>query len=128
MKNLIWSMFSKIKNGQMLKKPFVIYPKKTFCASFLDILWDEGFILGYKISNKNSNNFKIFLKYQKGQPVINSIVTITKPSLRVYYKLNQLWKLKINNELLIVSTTKGLLTLESCKKLRVGGEPFLLIR
>jgi small subunit ribosomal protein S8 len=128
MKNLTWNMFANIKNGQMLKKPFIIQPRKKFCASFLDILWDEGFILGYKVSNKNFNNFKIFLKYHKGQPVINSIVTITKPSLRVYYKLSQLWKIKINNELLIVSTTKGLLTLENCKKFRVGGEPFLLIR
>lgn len=121
-------MLAKIKNGQIVKKSFVIHHKKKICASFLNILWDEGFILGYKISGKRLNKFKIFLKYKNGKPNINSLISITKPSLRKYYSLNQLWKLKSNNSLLIISTNKGLYSLEECKKLRLGGELFLLIK
>ena len=121
-------MIANIKNGQIVKKAFIIQHPQKICASFLDILWDEGFILGYKIFGKQQNKIKIFLKYRNGNPVINSLVAITKPSLRKYYSLNQLWKIKSNSGLLIISTNKGLYSLEECKKLRLGGELFLLIR
>ena len=49
MKNHLWNMFATIKNGLTVKKSFVLQPKKKICESILNILWDEGFILGYKI-------------------------------------------------------------------------------
>lgn len=128
MKIFLWNMLANMKNSQVVKKAFVIQPNKKLCATLLDILWDEGFILGYRLLDKRLYKFKIFLKYKDGRPVIKSITTITKPGLRRYYSLNQLWKIKLNNELLIISTNKGLLSLANCKKLQLGGEPFLLIR
>jgi small subunit ribosomal protein S8 len=128
MKNSVWNMISNIKNGQVVKKAFIILPPKKLCVSFLNILWNEGFILGYKIEKRQANKIKIFLKYKNGVPVINSLISISKPSLRKYYSLNQLWKIKSNNSLLIISTNKGLHSLEECKKLGFGGELFLLIR
>lgn len=124
----LWNMLANIKNGQIAKKAFVIHPHKTLCSLLLDILWDEGFILGYRLFDTRLKKLKIFLKYKNGRPVINSITTLTKPGLRRYYSLNQLWKIKLNNELLIISTNQGLLSLENCKKLKLGGELFLLVR
>lgn len=83
-------MFSNIKNGQLAKRSFVYQKRKKICESFLKVLWDEGFILGYKISAVNPNILKIFLKYRNGRPVINSVRLITRPSKRVYYSLKQI--------------------------------------
>ena len=58
----IWNMFSKLKNSQLVKKPVVFQKKKKICAQILNILWDEGFILGYKTSSINPEMFEIFLK------------------------------------------------------------------
>lgn len=128
MKSSLWDLLTNIKNSQTVKKAFIIHPKKKICAAFLNILWDEGFILGYKIYSEHPHVFKIFLKYKNGTPCINSLISITTPSLRKYYSLNQLWKIKARNDLIIISTNKGLYTLQDCKKFRLGGELFTIIR
>ena len=121
-------MFAAIKNGLILKHSFIMCPRKKISAAFLNVLWDEGFILGYKISKVNSKMFKIFLTFKKRKPLIRSLKIITKPGHKIYYSVNQLWKIKPENGILIVSTNKGLLSINACKKLGIGGEPFLIIK
>jgi len=65
-------------------------PKTNLIITFLNILWDEGFILGYKIDNLDSSLLKIFLKYKNGNPIITTIKFITKPSRHIYYSVSQL--------------------------------------
>lgn len=90
-------------------------------------MWDEGYILGYKISKNNPSMIVVYLKYNNNLPSINKIKIISKSSLRVYYSVKQLWKLKENQGLIILSTTQGLLSINSCKKFGIGGEPILII-
>lgn len=120
-------MLTNIKNGQMSKKSTIIQKKKNICEAMLKVLWNEGFISGYKILN--SNNILIFLKYTNtGSPAINSLQFLSKPSKRFYYSLKQLWKLDSSKTFIILSTNQGLLTIEQCKKKNVGGEPLLIIK
>ena len=121
-------MFANIKNGQLSKKAFIYHKNKKICENFLKILWDEGFILGYKINKSKPNQLKIFLKYKNEKPVISSIKLVTKPSRRKYYSAKQIWKLDYNNAFIIFSTNKGLKTILDCKKLKIGGEPFIIIQ
>lgn len=121
-------MFANIKNGQMARKSVVIGPKKTICESLLKILWDEGFISGYKVSMQNNNRIEIFLKYTKtGKPVINSLKFLSRPGQRIYYSAKQIWKLDSGKTFIIFSTDKGLKSISECKKNKIGGEPLVLI-
>ena len=112
-------MFANIKNGQLVKRTFILQQKTKICEQFLKVLWDEGFILGYKTVQTNKSQLKIFLKYKKGNPVINSIQFVSKPSKRVYLSVKQLWKIQSNNNLIVLSTSKGLLSIFKCKKLKI---------
>ena len=127
MKNYLWNMFANIKNGQLTKRSFIYQTRKKICESFLKILWQEGFILGYKINPSNPDQLKIFLKYKNGQPTIHSLKTISKPGRRVYFSNKQIWKIDSNKSFIIFSTNKGLKTVLDCKKLKIGGEPFIVI-
>lgn len=127
MKNYLWNMFASLKNGQLAKRDFVYQRQKKICESFLKILWDEGFILGYKMAKEKQGYLKIFLKYKNNRPVINSIKLISKPSRRLYYSVHQIWKINSSKVFIIFSTNKGLKSINSCKKLKIGGEPFILI-
>jgi small subunit ribosomal protein S8 len=128
MKNYFWNMFANIKNGQLAKRSCVYQKKKKLCESFLKILWNEGFIIGYKTAKKTPDNIKIFLKYHRnGKPSINNIKFISKPGRRIFYSIKQIWKIDSNKNFIIFSTNKGLKTITDCKKLRVGGEPFIII-
>ena len=128
MKNYMWNMFANIKNGQMAKKSVITQSRKSICEQILKILWDEGFITGYRISLENSRNLEIFLKYKKnGQPSINSLKSLSKPGRRIYYSTKQIWKIDSNKSFIIFSTNKGLKSITQCKKEKLGGEPFLVI-
>lgn len=128
MKNYLWNLFANLKNGQMAKKSVVIGSKKNICESFLKILWDEGFISGYRTSPENNNQLEIFLKYTKnGKPVINSLKPLSKPGQRVYYTTKQIWKIDSSKAFIIFSTNKGLKSINECKKQRTGGEPLVVI-
>lgn len=128
MKNCIWNLISIIINAQLVNKLTIKYQKKKNCEVLLNLLWDEGYILGYKNLSSNSNIIIIYLKYINNYPVIVNFKIISKPSLKIYYSSRQLWKIKPNQGLLIMSTTKGLKSLDFCKKFNIGGEPFLIIK
>lgn len=126
MKFILWNMFSKIQNAQLANKKVVFQKKKKVCESFLNVLWDEGYISGYTIDKQN-DNLIIFLKYHNNKPVIKKIKCISKPGSRIFYTIKQLWKIDSSKNFLILSTNKGLKTLNECKKLNIGGEPFITV-
>lgn len=128
MKKKFWDFVSVIKNGQLANKLTVKYMKKKNCEKLLNILWDEGYILGYRTSKTNQSVMIVYLKYNNNLPSINKIKIISKSSLKIHYSVKQLWKLKENQSLTILSTNKGLLSLNSCKKLGIGGEPILTVK
>lgn len=121
-------MISNIKNGQLAKKKIICQTRKKLCENTLKLLWDEGFISGYRISNKQENTLEIFLKYlENGKPVINRIEPLSKPSKRLYYTSKQIWKLTSSKGFIILSTNKGLKSMQDCKKLKIGGEPLIIL-
>ena len=121
-------MFANIKNGQLAKRSYINQKRKKLCELFLNILWTEGFIVGYKIEGKDQENLKIFLKYiENGKPSINNIKVISKPGRRIFYSVKQIWKIDSSKTLIIFSTNQGLKTLSECKKLQLGGEPIVTI-
>ena len=128
MKNTLWNISADLKNSQISRRNFMYQQKTKLIIAFLDILWDEGFILGYKIYSADSNILKIFLKYKNGNPVINSVKPISKPSQQIYYSVSQLWKLDSKKNLIILTTSKGLMTVNECKRAQIGGKALFIIR
>ena len=118
-------MLANIKNGQLVKKSLIYQKRKRICESVLKILWDEGFIMGYKVFD---NKLTIYLKYTKnGQSVINSLKPLSKPGKRIYYTSKQIFKINSSQSFIIFSTNKGLKTINQCKKMNLGGEPLFCI-
>jgi small subunit ribosomal protein S8 len=128
MKNHVSDMIATINNGQLSKKPFILQTRQKMCEKILNVLWDEGLILGYKNSKSNPKHIKIFLKYQNGVPSINTIKRLSKPSLRYYYSVKQVWKINSNQGIVLLSTSKGILSQTNCKKKNIGGEPVLIVK
>ena len=128
MQNTLSNISVTLKSGQISRRNFIIYFKTKLIVAFLNILWNEGFISGYKIYSSNSNLLKIFLKYKNGNPVINSFKLVSKPSRKVYYSTHHLWKLDSKKNLIIFTTQKGLMTLNECRQANTGGKLLLIIR
>lgn len=130
MQNNLHKTMVALKNGMLLQTPFIYQKNKKNSKELLNILWDEGFILGYKMF-KTKNElyvFKIFLKYTNTNSAINTIKFISKPGFKIYCSLKQLWKLNFIKGLLIISTNQGLKTLTECKKIKLGGKLLFLLK
>lgn len=112
------NLFSKIKNGCLVKKSKITQQKSKKCIHILNILIKEGFIKSYKINSKNQ--LDIFLKYKKNKSVIKEIKQLSKPGKRLYITNKDLYKKKTG--FYIISTSIGVLTDLQAKKLNVGGE------
>ena len=128
MNHLLSDMFTRLRNGQKAKKFSILTPQSKLSSQLLDIFYKEGFISGYKISLENSKMFEVVLKYYKGKSVINKIVSISKPSKKIYMSVNDLWKLNTGLNLVILSTSKGIMTDKVSRQLNVGGEVFCILR
>lgn len=112
------NLFSKIKNGSLVKKSKIVHQKSKQSINILNLLIKEGFIKSYKINSKNQ--LDIYLKYRKNKAVINDIKRLSKPGKRLYITNNDLYKKKTG--FYIISTPMGILTDLHAKQLNVGGE------
>jgi small subunit ribosomal protein S8 len=128
MNHLIWNLFAQIKRGQEIRRLSLLHPKSKLCCKILDILWNEGYIVGYRTCPYSRVKLEVFLKYYKGKPVIGKITSVSKPNLRVRLCVKELWKLNNGLGLIILSTSKGVLSDKSSKKRNVGGEIFCIIK
>jgi small subunit ribosomal protein S8 len=125
MTDQISDLITRIRNGQNQKllKITLYKPTSKFCLNFLNILYNEGYIRGYKILNLKPLTVEVLLKYTaEGEPVIKKITRISKPSRRFYVKIKSLWNVKSGLGIFIISTPKGLMTDLDAKILNQGGE------
>lgn len=88
------------------------------------ILVDKGYINKYiDIQDGKQGVLRLFLKYDAyGQPVIKEMKRISKPGLRKYSDSENLPKSYNGLGVVIVSTSKGVMTDKEARKLKVGGE------
>jgi ribosomal protein S8 len=118
-----YSILIKIKQAQLNKTIFIFYKKTNISKFILNILWENGLILGYCLHNFD---YKIFLKYFNKKPSINFIRKLLNHQNK-NLSVKQLWQLKPKNVTLICSTNQGIKSLTECKKLNIGGAALFLI-
>jgi len=119
----IGDMIARIKNAQMRVQKKVELPASKFKAKIAEVLKGEGFIIDYKVSNEsNKPTLLINLKYNYGNPVINTIERVSKPGRRIFSSAESLPKINNGLGIAIVSTPKGVMTDIDARKQKVGGE------
>ena len=119
----IGDMIARIKNASLRNYKKVIIPSSRFKTKIADVLKNEGYIVNYKIENENGkDNLSIDLKYNSGNPVINSIQRISKPGRRIFSSAESLPKINNGLGIAIVSTPKGVMTDIDARKKNIGGE------
>ena len=81
------------------------------------------FIIDYKIFEEDKKfSMQIYLKYNYGNPVINSIERISRPGRRIFSSAESLPKINNGLGIAIVSTPKGVMSDVNARKQKVGGE------
>ncbi len=93
-------------------------------VSIAEILKKNGFIRNYKLYRQEQKGIlRIYLKYvEKDQPVIHGITRVSKPSRRVYSTYAKVPKILGGMGLSVLSTSKGVISDETARTEKVGGE------
>ena len=118
----IGDMLARIKNAQVRNHSKVSLPSSKFKAKIADVLKSEGYIVDYKINNEKKPLIEINLKYNSGNPVINTIERISKPGRRIFSSASSLPKINNGLGIAIVSTPQGVMTDVDARKKKLGGE------
>ena len=119
----IGDMLARIKNALMRNHKKVNLPASNFKIKIAEVLKLEGYIIDYKIEeNETKKNLEIHLKYNLGNPVINSIERVSKPGRRIFSSAESLPKINNGLGIAIVSTSKGVMTDVDARKQKIGGE------
>ena len=121
--DLVADAFTMVRNAMMVKKENVDVPSSNTVKSILEILKKESYIENFKlIDDKKQGICRIYLKYIAGKPAIMKIKRISKPGLRVYAQKTDIPRVLGGLGIVIVSTSKGIMTGSQAKQAQLGGE------
>ena len=118
----IGDMLARIKNAQVRNHNKVSLPSSKFKIKIADVLKSEGYIIDYKVNDDKKPLIEINLKYNSGNPVINTIERVSKPGRRIFSSAKSLPKINNGLGIAIVSTPKGVMTDIDARKKKLGGE------
>ena len=124
----ISDFFIRIKNAYLVKKDRAVVPFSKTKYELAKILEKEGFISAVRKKKKikKSGSEQLFLdlklKYDDGAASFNDVKLISRPSRRVYLKKDQIKPVRNGYGILIISTSKGIMTGDEARKIGLGGQ------
>ncbi len=123
--DVIADLLTRIRNASRVHHRVVEAPSSKVKLGILDVLKDQGYILGYRVfENGPKRTVKIALKYDpiSKEPAITKIVRISKPGLRNYSDAQSMPRVMNGLGVAIVSTSKGIMSDKEARANKVGGE------
>jgi small subunit ribosomal protein S8 len=123
MSDPIADFLTRIRNAQMAKLPTVSCPSSKLKVALSEVLQSEGYIGEYAVdSNDGKPVLNVHLKYYQGKPVIEEIKRVSKPGLRSYKGSEDVPNNRAGLGVVILSTSKGLMTDKQATSAGIGGE------
>lgn len=120
----IADMLTRIRNAGNAKHPSCKVSGSKIKKSILGILKTEGFIADFsEIAEAKYPEYQIQLKYDdRKKPVIREIRRVSTPGKRIYIQAADVKPYKSNLGIVILSTSRGVMTNKKAMKLNIGGE------
>jgi len=121
----IADLLTRIRNAQMVGHKSTDIPYSKVKENIANVLKDKGFLGKVKTFKNKGESFKMLnveLIYVEGQPRIGHIERVSKPGLRVYKGYKELNQVLGGFGTMIVSTPRGLMSMQDAVKKRLGGE------
>ncbi len=123
----IADLITRIRNAIMVGKTEIRVPTSKLKLAVAEGLKKSGFIADVKEEKATPRNILHIVINKTGEVVkINEIAKVSKPGRRVYAGADEIPKVKSGRGIVLISTSKGIMTGEEARKNRLGGE--ILVR
>ncbi len=120
----IADMLTRIRNANMAKLEKVDVPASKLKIELTKILKEKGFVKSFKVvRDRKQGIIRISMKYLEGQEkAITGLKRISKPGRRIYVDKAKIPRVMGGYGIAVLTTSKGVLTDEACRREGVGGE------
>jgi small subunit ribosomal protein S8 len=120
-------LITRIRNAIMVGKNEIRAPHSKLKLAVLEQLKAAGYIESVKVeSAKPRDILHVVINKPGEKSVITEITRMSSPGRRVYVGTDEIPKVKSGRGIVLISTSKGVVTGQEAKKQRLGGE--LLIK
>ncbi|MDR1607759.1 MAG: 30S ribosomal protein S8 [Deltaproteobacteria bacterium] len=120
----IADLLTRVRNALTARHDRVDIPASRLKVAIVRIMKDEGFIKNFKISRDNKQGLiRILLKYNdRNSPVINGLERVSRPGRRLYLKSAEIKPVLSGLGVMILSTSRGVMTDKEARRHNLGGE------
>jgi small subunit ribosomal protein S8 len=120
----IADMLTRIRNANTANHEAVDIPASRMKRAIAEILKEEGFIRNFEmVSEGPQGTLRVTLKYgPEKEKVITGLRRISRPGLRVYSSRTEIPRVLGGLGLVIISTSKGIMSGKRAKREGCGGE------
>lgn len=124
----IADLLTRIRNAAMVGKNEVRMPSSKLKKVVAEQLVKNKYLQDVKVeAGKPRDTLVITINKPGENSVINELTRMSKPGRRVYVKADEIPKVKSGRGLVLVSTSKGVITGQEAVKQRLGGELLLKV-
>ena len=107
----IADLLTRIRNAVKVSKNEILVPTSRLKAGVVEVLAKNGYVAGYEIIDGSPRGMlKVTINEPGMEAKINEISKVSKPGRRVYSSADDLPVVKSGRGMIIVSTSKGLMT------------------
>lgn len=126
-KDTIANLLTYIRNADMNKKRTVRIPYTNITESIVKILLREGFIENTRKHQESNKCFLVLtLRHRRNRKRLDRTVLnlkrISRPGLRIYYNYQRIPKILGGMGIVILSTSRGIMTDKEARLNVMGGE------
>ena len=120
----IADMLTRIRNASAARHKDLTIPSSKVKREIARVLAEEGFIDSWATAADGvQETLSMRLKYVEGRtPVVSGLKRISKPGLRVYARKTEIPRVLGGLGLVVLSTSRGIMTGSQARKLNLGGE------
>ncbi|HUP26122.1 MAG TPA: 30S ribosomal protein S8 [Candidatus Limnocylindrales bacterium] len=119
----IADMLSRIRNALAVNKSEIVLPHSKAKESIARLLKSRQYIDDVKVTEAVvGKSLTLVLHSQDTNSRITEIVRLSKPGRRLYSSADKIPSVKQGRGIVIVSTSKGIMTGYDARKQKVGGE------
>ena len=123
MSDPIADMLTRIRNGYAVRSAVVSMPSSGIKEAVGRVLQEEGFVDDCTVMDENGKRtLTVVLRYFQGEPVINQLQRVSRPGKRVYCRSKDIPSVNNGLGVVVVSTSKGIMTGRQAKASGAGGE------
>jgi small subunit ribosomal protein S8 len=124
----IADLLTRIRNAVMVGKNEITVPSSKLKVTVAKELVKAGYLSAVKVESAKPRDILVVTINKEGEnSTINEITRLSKPGRRVYVGAGDIPKVKQGRGIVLVSTSKGILTGSNAYKQRLGGELLLKV-